>query len=44
MIQTSVAEALGISKAQISYIENDKSDFSLELAVKIADIYGVSLD
>ncbi len=44
MTQTFVAEILDVSKAQISYIENDKSGFSLEKAMQIAELFGVSLD
>ncbi len=44
MSQTTLSEVLGVSKAQISYLENDKSGFSVDLAVRIANACHVSLD
>lgn len=35
---------LGVKGANISHIENNRSQMSLELAVKISEVYGVSLD
>ena len=38
------AEPLGVTATQISAIEHDKSGLSVELAIKIAKTYNVSLD
>ncbi len=38
------AEPLGVSPSAISNIENDRAEPSIELALKISDVYKVSLD
>ena len=42
--QTVVAQLLGVTKTQISDIENAKTSTSLEKAVALADFFNVSLD
>ncbi|WP_428661041.1 helix-turn-helix domain-containing protein [Runella sp.] len=38
------SEKLGVKAANISSVENNRSQMSLELAIKISEVYGVSLD
>lgn len=38
------SELLGVKGSNISNIENNRSQMSLELAIKISEVYGVSLD
>lgn len=38
------SELLGVKSANISSIENNRSQMSLELAIKISEVYSVSLD
>lgn len=38
------SKLLGVKGPNISHIENDRSKMSLELAIKISEVYGVSLD
>ncbi len=42
--QTVIAQLLGVTKTQISDIENAKTSTSLEKAVALADFFDVSLD
>ena len=42
--QTVIAQLLGVTKTQISDIENAKTSTSLEKAVALADFFNVSLD
>lgn len=39
-----LGQELGVSATQLSKIETDQSKPSLELALKICDLYGVTLD
>lgn len=38
------SEKLGVKSANISHIENGRSQMSIELAIKISEVYTVSLD
>ena len=42
--QTQIADVLGVTKTQISDIENGKTTTSIEKLVVLADYFGVSLD
>jgi len=42
--QSAFVKILGVSKAQVSYMENEKSGFSLNLLIKIAQACNVSID
>ena len=42
--QSSLAAATGISQQKISYIESGKHPPSLDICIRLADLYGISLD
>ena len=42
--QSQIAALLGVTKTQISDIENGKTTTSIEKLVQLADYFGVSLD
>jgi len=42
--QKELADKLGISESAVSLIENGKRKLKLETAIKLAEIFGVSLD
>ena len=42
--QESLAKAIGITQAQISYYESNKNEPSISVCEKIADFYGISVD
>jgi transcriptional regulator with XRE-family HTH domain len=42
--QTVIATLLGVTKTQISDIENGKASTTIEKLVQLADYFGVSLD
>lgn len=42
--QTALAEEIGISQRAISYYESGKDTPSLEILIRIADYFNVSLD
>ena len=42
--QTTIATLLGVTKTQISDLENNKVSTSIERLIKLADYFDVSLD
>lgn len=42
--QSDIAKTLGISKCYLSLLENGKRRMSLDIAQKLASIYGVTID
>lgn len=42
--QNYIAQKLGVSRATVNRYENDKYDLKLSYAIKLAQIYNVSLD
>lgn len=42
--QVKLAELINVTQAQISFYESDKNIPSLDIAEKIADVYGISID
>ena len=44
MTQQALAEAVSVTRQTIAAIEKDKYSPSLEVAFKIADVFGVNLD
>ena len=42
--QQEVADKLGVTKSYISYVESEKTNITLENALKIADFLDVSLN
>ncbi len=42
--QDYIAQKLGVSRATVNRYENDKYDLKLSYAIKLAQIYNVSLD
>ena len=44
LTQTNVSEKAGITQAYLSQIENGKRSMSIVTAVKLANVFGVTLD
>lgn len=44
LTQEEIAEKIGVSRATVNRYENDKFDMKLTYAIKLAEIYNVSLD
>lgn len=42
--QSDLAKATGISQQKISYIESGKHSPSIDLCIKLADFYGITVD
>jgi transcriptional regulator with XRE-family HTH domain len=42
--QAEIAPALAVSRAQLANLEGDRSRPGLEMLVKAADVFGVSID
>ena len=42
--QESLAKAIGVTQAQISYYESNTNEPSISVCEKIADFYGISVD
>lgn len=42
--QIDLAKATGISQQKISYIESGKHSPSIDICIKLADFYGISID
>ncbi len=44
LTQTALATATGISQQKISYYENESHTPPIDICIKLADFYGISLD